>query len=98
MHIDTAEDSECHADKHGKIFDIINNSLVQFRKDFNISVELNYGFSCESKECCGKTLHISCVKKKKNMRSFCSNQKSTLLKSEHNVWLENFYKVSMLRL
>ena len=76
---------------HGKIFDMINNSLVRFGEEFNISVELNYGFICKSQKCYDKEPHISRVKKKNT--SYCIHKGATTLCTEHNVWLESFFKV-----
>ena len=86
------EDVNLDAAVHGEIYDMINNSLVRFGEEFNISVKLNYGFICKSEKCSDKELHISCVKKKKNI-SYCINKGATTLCTEHNLWLENFYKV-----
>ena len=76
---------------HRKIFNMIDKSLVGFGEEFNISVKLNYGFICKGEECCGKELHISLVENEKI--SYCINKKPTTLDKEHNLWLENFYKV-----
>ena len=87
------EDVKLDAGVHGIMFDMINNSLVNFGKEFNISIELNYGFMCKSKKCSDKNPHISCVKRKKNIVSYCIYKEPTKLEREHDVWLENFYKV-----
>ena len=76
---------------HRKIFNMINKSLVGFGEEFSISVKLNYGFICQGKECYGKEKHISLVENEKI--SYCINKKPTTLGKEHNLWLENFYKV-----
>ena len=90
------KDVKLDAGIHGIMFDMINNSLVDFGKEFNISVELNYGFMCKSKKCSDKKPHISCVKRKKNIVSYCIYKEPTKLEREHDVWLENFYKVHII--
>ena len=78
---------------HSEIFDIINNSLVEFGKEFNICVKLKYGFICKNKECLDKEMHMSYVEKESIKSSFCSNDEPTKLESSHKVWLESFHKV-----
>ena len=78
---------------HSEIFDTINNSLVEFGKEFNICVQLKHGFFCRNKECLNKEMHMSYVEKENPKYSYCSNDEPTKLESSHKVWLETFHKV-----
>ena len=71
---------------YGRVYDIIDNALLEIGSRLSIKIELQCGFWCT--EC--KSTHISLFKTEHKEYCYCLDDEPTRLEMSHTVWLKSF--------